>query len=215
MLLQGAPGEIASELTPAQISEIKQGHQVFVATPIPESAWPKTRVYRLIDATPEEVTAVFFSYTQSPHFIPNVKSATVAKQNSINDVEVEYVLAVPLLSDEHYRTRNITSLNGDGMYRVDWTLLKAMRTKSSIGHMRAEPFENKTLMSYCSTTVPLSSIAFLLKKIAMQQVHDTVESIAKEVEKERKSEPPLLEKEVTQLRAALDTTASPTPTPAK
>lgn len=196
-------GEIAAELSAAQLSDLKQGQLIFITKDIPESPWPKVRAYRLIHASPEEVTAVFFNYQNSPQFIPNVKTAHISKQNSANEAEIDYALHVPLMSDEHYRTRNTVSVNPQGMYRVDWTLLKAMRTKSSVGHMRVEPFESNALMSYCSTTIPGSSIAFLLKKPAMGQVKDTVEAIAKQVEKEKNTQPQALAKEVILLRAAL------------
>jgi len=196
-------GGITSELNSDQLNELRDGHLVFATDEMPPSPWPRVRAYRLINATPEEVVAVFFDYENAPKFIPHLKSAIISKRNSPTCMEVDYVLAVPIISDERYRTRNTLSHNEQGVFKVDWLLLQAMRTKSSVGHMQVEPFEGKALMAYCSMTVPGSSIAFLLKRTALEQVRQTVDAIAKEVETQKSQDPDQLGKEVNKLNSVL------------
>ena len=64
-----AADSILSELTPAQKVQVQDGSQVVITEDIQGKPWPRIKVYRLINATPEQVTAVFFDYESAKSFV--------------------------------------------------------------------------------------------------------------------------------------------------
>jgi hypothetical protein len=196
-------GGIWDELTSDQQAAIRKGEQVFITQDVSTSDWPKTWVYQAIDATPEEVAALYFDFDAVKTYVPNVKKSQISKRIDPRTLEVDYTIAIPILRDEDYTARNTLSEPSTGTYRVDWTLVRASSTKSSIGNIRVESLGAQSLFRYYNFVVPGSSLAGLVKGKALKQVRDTVTAIAEQVEKERTSDQATLQRQVQALRAAL------------
>jgi len=195
-------GEIAQELSSSYLQQVKDGKLVVITEDITGKPWPRVRVYRRIAAKPEEVAAVFTNYPGATKYIPNLLKSEVAKQVTPCVAEVDYGVDIPILPDEYYTARNSLSMK-DGVYRIDWKLLRATQTKDSEGCLRIEPYGEESLICYRNLVTPGSVMAPLLRGKAIEQMRQTVTAIAREVESQKQDEPAKLAKEVEALRAAL------------
>ncbi|HRJ71997.1 MAG TPA: hypothetical protein PLS03_07215 [Terrimicrobiaceae bacterium] len=194
---------ILEELSPSQQADLKKGAQILVVEEIAGKPWPKVKIYRVIEATPEEVVAVFSDYTGAKSFVPKLLKSEISKQISPCVAEVDYGVDVPILPDEYYTVRNSVKFLPPDRYRVEWKLVRAVQTKDSEGMLTVEPYEGKSLMSYHNLVTPGSSMAVLLRGKAIEQMRQTVEAIGCEVEKQKTSNPAGLSRQVAALRAAL------------
>jgi hypothetical protein len=194
---------IFSELNASQKSQMQDGEQVVVIENVDGKPWPRIKIYRFIDASPEQVAAVFFDFENAKSFIPNVFKSEVSNRISACTMDVDYGLDVPIFPDELYTVRNSLRLLGDSAYCVDWKLLRAVLTKDSVGSFRVEPWEGKSLICYQNLVTPGSNIAVLLRGKAIDQMKETTKAFATQVAKEKSANPPGLKKQVAALRAAL------------
>ncbi|MDX2080355.1 MAG: hypothetical protein SFU53_06180 [Terrimicrobiaceae bacterium] len=197
-----AQANVASELSPAQLAEIQAGRQVVVLQEMPGHPWPRIRIFQMARATPEEVAAVFFDYTNAKDYIPKLLKSNVSKTLSPCVIEVDYGVDVPILPDEFYTARNSLTESG-GTYRIDWTLVRALQTKASEGHLRIERFGKDALLCYTNLVTPGSKMAGILRIPAIDQMKNTVAAIVRQVESQRNSKPADLQRQVALLRAAL------------
>ena len=153
-----AADSILSELTPAQKVQVQDGSQVVITEDIQGKPWPRIKVYRLINATPEQVTAVFFDY-ESQVLCSNVIKSEIANKLSACTMDVDYGLDVPIFPDEFYTVRNSLRHVEENSYCIDWKLLRSVLTKDSVGSVRVEPWEGGAVICYQNLVTPASNIA--------------------------------------------------------
>src|SRR5688500_4857069 len=180
-----APGETRvvgrayDELTTEQRSAFDGREQVFVRRDVAGSPWPAVVVYQYIDASPEAAAAVFIDYESHRSYIPGVRQSRVSAVVDPATVEVDYVLNVPLVSDERYTVRNhLCSYGGGESYVVEWTLVRASSTKATTGQARFEPHldpqrnQHGTVLVYSNFVTPGSRVAGfgMIKSRALQQM---------------------------------------------
>jgi hypothetical protein len=194
---------ILSELSAAQRGQMKDGSQVVITEDIEGKPWPRITVYRLIDASPEQVTAVFFDYESAKTFVPNVIKSQIANKLSACTMDVDYGLDVPIFPDEFYTVRNNLRPVEGNSYCIDWKLLRSVLTKDSVGSVRVEPWEGKAVIRYENLVTPASNIAVLLRNKAIEQMKETTQALASRVEKEKSADSSELKRQVAALRAAL------------
>jgi hypothetical protein len=194
---------ILSELNPSQKSEVATGSQVVVTEDIEGKPWPRVKVYRLINANPEQVAAVFFDYENAKSFVPNVIKSEISNRLSACTMDVDYGLNVPIFPDEFYTVRNSLKSSDENSYCVDWKLLRSVLTKDSVGNFRVEPWEGRAVICYQNLVTPASNIAVLLRGRAIEQMKETTKALAAEVEKEKSADATGLKRRVATLRAAL------------
>ena len=72
-----------------------------------------------------------------------------------------------------------------------------------MGSIRVEPWEGGAVICYQNLVTPASNIAVLLRGKAIEQMKDTTQALATQVEKERSSDSSGLKRQVAALRAAL------------
>lgn len=200
----GAAG-VWDTLTPAQQATLNQGQQVFVTEKVEGKPWPKVFAYQLIHATPEQSAAVFTDYESTKTYIKNMKKSEISRRVSPRVIEVDYVMSIPLISDEAYTVSNVLqAYEADGpSYQVSWTLVRASSTKSSEGWVKFEPRGAETLMAYHTFVVPGSGMADFVKERALKQVRESVTATARQVETLRTHSAAELARLVDLLRAAL------------
>jgi hypothetical protein len=197
-------GSLINELAAGEQTRVKRGEQILVSEKVAGKPWPKVKIYRTVNATPEEVAAVFCDFNHAKDYVPNVLKSEVSHRVSPCIVDVDYGLDVPILPDEYYTTRNSLTSPAPNTYRVDWKLLRAVQTKDSIGCLRVEPFEDgKALICYENLVTPGSKMAGLLKGKALQQMGETVAAIAARVESQKTRHPQDLKRSVETLREML------------
>ena len=175
----------------------------------PTSPWPAVTIVTYVDATPEEAAAIFIDYARHIEFVPSTKLSRVSKVHSPSDVEVDYIVALPIVSDEEYTVRDRLSRDSAG-YRVDWILVRASSTKGTIGHARFTPATNPktgkpaTRFEYHNFVTPGSRIAGMgfIKNRALSEMEQTAAAFAKRFESERKYSA-VIQHRIDALRAAL------------
>jgi hypothetical protein len=194
---------LLSELSSAQRCQVHDGSQVIITENVEGKPWPRIKVYRLVDASPEQVTAVFFDYESAKSFVPNVIKSQISNRLSACTMDVDYGLDVPVFPDEFYTVRNNLKLIDENSYCIDWKLLRSVLTKDSIGNIRIEPWEGKAVICYQNLVTPASNIAVLLRGKAIEQMKETTQALAERVEKEKTANLPGLKRQIAALRAAL------------
>lgn len=206
---QPATAGIRDELTREQRKELESGALIMLEQDIPGKPWPRVRIYKQINATPEEVAAVFFDYDQAKTYIPDVLESKVSKKITPSLMEVDYAVDVPFLADEAY-----TALNDlkeiDGGYRFSWSLLRALQTKSAEGNMLIEPFEGGiSVIRYTNLVTPSSGMAKLLRGSAMSRMQKTVLAIGEKVENQKSCNKAELAAQIARMHDALSSPDGP------
>jgi hypothetical protein len=165
------------------------GAQEVVREQRPDSPWPAVTIVTYVEATPEEAAAIFIDYARHVEFIPSTRLARISKIHSPTDVEVDYVVALPIVSDEEYTVRDRLSRDSSG-YRVDWTLVRASSTKGTVGHARFTPAVHPktgkpvTRFEYHNFVTPGSRIAGLgfIRNRALKEMEQTAAAFARRFE---------------------------------
>lgn len=197
-------------LTIAQREAVDRGELVVTMQERAESHWPAVTVYVFIDATPEAAAAVFTDYQRHATYIPSVTRSHVSRVIDPATVEVDYTLAVPIVSDEEYTVRDRITRDSAGRYRVDWTLVRASTTKGTVGHALFASYTNArsgrvgTLLEYYNFVTPGSRLAGLgfIKNQSVGRVRETARAVARQVELERGNDA-LMQKRLARLHAAI------------
>lgn len=207
--MPSSQASLLNDLTRDQRQELENGTLVVREQDIPGKPWPRVRIYKRINAAPEEVAGVFFDYDQAKTYIPDVLESKVSKKISPSVVEVDYAIDVPILADEAYTTRN-EMIRVDNSYRVSWTLLRALQTKAAEGNLLIEPFENGTsLIRYTNLVTPSSGMAKILGQLAMSRMQKTVLALGEKVEQQKSHNAAELAAQVVRLHEALESPAEP------
>jgi hypothetical protein len=198
-------GEILNTLDSEQRAQLLEGRQVFVEREVEGKPWPRVKVYELVNATPEEVLAVFSDYEKANTYVPDVLSSRIVKRHSPQVKDVEYEVEVPFLRDERYTARNSLDRSPDGALRVSWKLLEALQTKDAEGHLVVENFEGgRAVLCYTNLVTPGSAMAGLLRGPALERMRKTVAAIVAKVELEKRERPAELAAQAEKLREILD-----------
>jgi len=206
--LPAATAGLLDDLTSEQRAELDKGDLIVLEQDISGKPWPRIRIYKKIQATPEQVAAVFFDYNQAKTFIPDVLESRISKKISPGVMEVDYEVDVPILADEAYTARNEMKAVQDG-YQASWILLRALQTKAAEGNMLIEPFENgSSVIRYTNLVTPSSGMAKILKLPAMARMQKTVLAIGQKVEQQKSKNPVELAAQVARLREAMESTAA-------
>lgn len=211
LLMALATRASAQGLDAVQRAAIDSGRQVVVSEKVSGSSWPRVTVYQFVPGSTEEAAAVFADYEHHVSFMPNVKRSRISRTIDSTTVEVDYVLNVPIVSDESYTVRDrLTSTGSDSgssarSYRVEWTLVRASSTKSADGEARFEPHGDGTLMTYRNLVVPGSRLAGLgfIRNRAQHEVAATARAIGDRVVQQRTGDRSLLDRQVQALRVLI------------
>lgn len=195
--------DIAAELDADQLKDLNAGRHVAVHHEVEGKPWPRVKIYARVDASPEEVAAVFFDYPTAKTYIPDVIESRISKRVTSSKLEVDYEVDVPILPDEQYTALNeIETVEGGG-YIISWRLLRALQTKGAEGNLRVEPSAEGSVICYTNLVTPGSAMAKLLRSLALKRMDSTVEAIVDKVEDQRRRHPAELARQVEALRAAL------------
>ena len=206
--LPAATAGLLDDLTREQRANLEKGDLIVLEQDIPGKPWPRVRIYKKIQASPEQVAGVFFDYNQAKTFIPDVLESRISKKISPGVMEVDYEVDVPILADEAYTARNEMKALQD-CYQASWTLLRALQTKAAEGNLLVEPFENgSSVIRYTNLVTPSSGMAKILKLPAMARMQKTVLAIGQKVEQQKSKNPAELAAQVARLREAMESTAA-------
>lgn len=205
-----AAASFLAELDGKQLECLARGEQVVVAEEMPGLPWPRVRIYQRVEASPEEVAAVFFDYKNAKTYVPKVIKSDVSRTISPCTLEVDYGIDVPILPDEFYTAKNSVQAIGPDEFLFTWSLVRALQTKASQGSLRIERWKDAALLSYTNLVTPGSAMAGLLRSPAIDQMKNTVNAIVSQVTKQKKTNPAGLKEQVRNLQEALAAEGSPT-----
>lgn len=194
---------LLDDLDDTQRGELERGGQVVTMQNMEGKPWPRVKLYQRVDASPEDVAAVFFDYQNAKCFIPKVIKSDITRHVSPCILEVDYGIDVPILPDEFYTVRNELTAGKDGSYCVTWNLVRALQTKASEGSLCIERFQEGAVIRYTNLVTPGSSMAVILKIPAIDQMRNTVQAIVRQVERQKREHPDSLKKEILTLQEAL------------
>lgn len=203
----------ADALTAAEAAEVGQGHVVVVERDVEGAPWPRVRLYRFVDATPEQSAAVFADYEHQREYNADLKEVTIARRLDSARAEVFYRYAsnVVFAADVTYTVLDRISHDSTGSYLIGWRLLKGSKVKYVEGSARFAPWTNPvtgrrgTLLTYDNYVVPafrFASLGFVRGK-AIAAMREAVDAIAIEVQRERSTDPARLDQQVSALRSVL------------
>lgn len=202
-------GSIYEELKAIDSSytdQLDRGQQVML-TQNAQGPWPKAWVYRVINAQPEELAAVFWDFPSHKNFYPNVLLSNVSARPSALITEVDYGVAVPIVADEYYTVRDTLSSyeQGGHAYKIEWTKVRANSTRHIEGHILIEAHRGKTLIEYYNYVIPGSGMAGFpgVRGRAMGQLNATVTALGNETERRRREDANGLATLVQTIRTAL------------
>lgn len=193
-------GSVWDDLNPSQRDIVKSGKQLVITEDIPGKPWPRVKVYQIVEASSEEVAAVFTDYNNAKLYTPNILKSEVVQEISSKVKDIDYGVDVPILPDEYYTARNTLSSPQKGIYRIEWKLLRAVQTKDSVGSLNIEPYEGQSVLCYQNLVTPGSGMAGLLRGKAIEQMRGAVTALVAMVEKEKKNDSAMLDKQVQALR---------------
>lgn len=196
---------VLDDLPEAMRSGVEAGEQVMLEEEVEDMPWPRVHIYQTVDASPEQVAAVFTNYGNARNFIPNVIESTIDREVSPCVNEVSYTVDVPLFPDESYTVRNALARDPEGGLSVSWDLLRARSTRHAAGKLTIQPLgDGRSALRYSNLVDPGSAIARLLRSIAPDRMRQTVDAIVAETTRMKNEEPGALEESVRNLREKLD-----------
>jgi hypothetical protein len=192
------------ELTPAQLKVVQEGGRVMTTTTVSGQPWPSVRVYQMISASPEQVTAIFFDYNTAYTYVPHLLQSTISKTIDPRTHEVDYRMAIPPLPEERYTVRNSLHPVANGIYEIDWKLLRATSTRASEGSFRIQAYgNNQSIFCYSNLVVPGTRLAVILRGLALEQVQKNIDALIQQTAKQITLHPDSLRHQVSALRHAL------------
>ncbi len=212
-LAHPAEGQWPTALTPSDTTEIGRGRTVMLQRDVEGAPWPRVRLHRFIDATPEQSVAMLADYAHRRAYLADLKEVNIVRQLDSGRTEVffRYASNVPLVPDVTYTLIDRLHPDQDGTYSIGWTLKSGSRVKRIEGSARFARWTNSasgrvgTLLTYDNYVVPDFRFAAVgvVRQKAIAAMRDAVEAIAVEVEREVAHDAPLLQRQVAALRVAL------------
>jgi hypothetical protein len=191
------------QLTPEQQATVQSGGQVFITQDVSGKPWPKAFLYQRVDATPEEAAAVFADYELQSSYIPGLTKSKISRRVDAATAEVDYTLKSSFVTENYTVRDTVSSYDAGQSYKIAWALVRAETTKAIEGDVKFERLGTATLMVYYNFVVPGIPGAGLVQGRAMKQVRETAQAVAKQVEKERRNDRALLDRQLEILRTAL------------
>ncbi len=200
------------ELTPHQLEIVQEGGRVMTTTRVSGHPWPSVRAYQIIAALPEQVAAVFFDYKTAYTYVPHLLQSTISKTVDARTHEVDYRMTIPPLPEERYTVKNSLHPVVNGIYEINWKLLRATSTRASEGSFRIQAYgKNQSIFCYSNLVVPGTRLAVVLRGLALEQVQKNIDALIQQVAKQITLHPKSLEYQVDALRRALSQTLPSSP----
>ena len=184
---------------------LSQGQQLAAFQPVSGKPWPQINLSQWSDASPEQVCGVFADFNIQKEYMGDMLKSETHKVSQ-NTYDVDYELAVPVVSNEVYTVRNVFSAYDNGQsYKITWNLVKANRTKDSNGFFSCEPVSGGTFITYQNLVDPgvNSIVARAIYDKALAKVKATPYSVLKQLKKEAASNPAQLDKQMEFLRSTV------------
>ncbi len=212
--LHAAAGAQGVDTLPgAAMDSIAARLTVMRQTSVEQSSWPRVLIYRFIDASPEESTAMFADYEHQAAYIRDLVEAKIRRRldSSRTEVFFRYSSGIRLLPTTTYTVMERLARADSNMYVVSWTLVSGSKLRNIQGSARFFGWTNPvsgragTLLVYEQFVVPSfmgDGLGFVRAR-ALNGVRDAVDAIAAEVERERATDRVRLDRQRGALNAAL------------
>ena len=210
--LSAAEQSMWKSLTPEQQSVLSDGKPVVIEENAGDNPWPRYVVYRVVGSTAERTAAVFWDCELDNQYVPNCVSVRTVSRPQAGVVNAVYSIKMPMfLPNEVYVSQNELRSPSPGTFEISWKVLHARYISGSTGSISVEPLvtsgqtEPRSLMRYSNLVLPGGKIAGLLKSQAREEVVDSVNALAHQVEQEPSS---LASRQISEMNKALTGTPS-------
>ena len=168
LVLSDVRADLLDEVPQQARDELAGGQIVVKSENVQGAPWPRIKLYKVVDASPQVVAELFSDYSAAPSYTPGMLSAKVIATNPDGSKDVQYKVKVPVLQSISYTVRNTYVRKGNS-YEVKWTLLSSPLAKSSNGSLRVSPTGRKTLMRYESYRAPTNLVSGLKNQDSTKQ----------------------------------------------
>lgn len=201
-------GELKNNFSNEQIDKLNNNESIIILDQKQDRKYPNVYIFSMLDATPEELTAVFIDYNRHKDYFENGKleksivSKRVTKTNSLVDykLEVAKILFYTII-EEYTLDYKLYTYMDNLAYRVDRILvIPGKHLKLLEGVARAEPYEDKTLISYYGYMDPGIKIS---DKESIEKISYVVEQLKKQAMHEKENDKELLRQQIQSLRDCL------------
>jgi hypothetical protein len=158
---------------------------------------PLLRIYKVIDASPEEAAAVYFDVDKHPKYFPDIISVKVDSAVSPSQLFLKFDQHVVLWLHDKSRVENIFGLK-DSVYFLRWRILHSEGAENGEGLISFQDFHGKTLMRYAALVQPrsiLMKIPFIRNK-AIGRICDILHQTERAIKAEKLHDPDLLQKQI-------------------
>lgn len=184
--LISANAGLLGEVSRGQQTELGQGKTVLVSEDLPDKAWPRLKLYRVVNAPRDVVESLLMDFKSAPSYTPGMLGAEMVANPSKNVKDIQYTVKVPVLSKITYTVRNYYEQTPE-QFCVRWELLQSPIASESTGSLRVEPYGAQSLLSYTNHVTPSVPMAGMLKSQASKEAVTTIEAIAAEAERRASS----------------------------
>jgi len=179
---------LLDEIPSDQRKSLDAGETIVLSENLPDKAWPRLKLYRLVNAPPDSLHALLLDVKSAPSYTPGMVNVEIVGAPSENVKDIQYTVKFPVLSNITYTVRNFYD-HQPGLFSVRWELLKSPIASDSKGSLRVEPYGTKSLLSYTNHVTPSVPMIGVLKSQAAKEAKSTIEAIAKEAERRAAQEP--------------------------
>lgn len=207
---------LLGQLSARQQEQLAKGETVIVTETVPDSAWPRYLIYNLVNASPEEVAAVFWNCELEPLYIPNCLSVHILERPLPSVQLGEFTLNMPfLLPNEVYVSRMELHPSSPDSAGISWTVISSRYIRACEGDLRIESYlpregaregarrSEKSLLRYTNLVKPSGRFASLLRSRAGIQVLESVKALIRQVDHEVSADPLLLARQIKTLGSSL------------
>lgn len=171
-------------LTDSERQQLDGGELVVRTQDLKDFPWPEVRVYRRVDASPEEVMAIYADFEDQARYLPRLLQSRIVERVSANSFRVFYEYDVRGPNEEYTMQSVVTRVPGG--YRLKWDMLEGRYTRRLSGWMTVEAFGSEAVIEYVNRVDP-GFFGGLLgsPETAVQRLRETVQALVSHVERFR------------------------------
>lgn len=199
LMLRPVQAFTRSPLTELTREELKtlESKGVFMRTiEVKDSSWPDVHIWMVIDAPALTAVGLYYALDIQKDYVPNMLESRPLLQLSPTEIhtQYEYKMPWPLPNTRCVSGTKLTS-PGPDLYQITWYKVENADAKDLDGWAIFMPWQsNKSIIYYRNKVTPEGVFAGVLKKIAPQNMLDTLQAIAAYIAKTHKQSPALVEK---------------------
>jgi len=193
----------SNELPDNDLDKLNKGEMILIKRDVEGSVWPEITIYKKIEVTPLEATAIFMAFDHQKNYVVDVTKSDPVKMDSPTSIIVDYERKNPWpVPNEAYSNMHIFKKVENG-YHIKWWSLTSNNTSKVVGDAYFVDFKGKTLLRYKIEVHPKLGIAGMFTGTMIEKTRDGIEGIADYIFFAKDNLPDLMKKYKTMLKDSL------------